>query len=813
MAVVSFRPPSRRNDLCYECHSWMLQHLTYEHASGRADVSDTFLYELELQVARCGRHVETCAQRIRDRLGRIKHALCGQFHGVGVHHVYLTRGEVDIMRRSGGAALYSGAPTTTADSNLHFATYRLDKKERRGDPISCATIDQLFGYLAATIQQGRVANRHCCCLHTAGLGLRNLRPVKRMPEDEPEPPKSDDGKDGKVEGPPEDDPPQVDCHTCHSGLAGIQLIHDVNEGPETIPLAVRYLPQIEERLFWLNSQKNVERAIKERIEEPHVPVTLSQEEKDDLRAVTQVMIDQLKADKGLIDKIIQDKLGIYGWKSKKWAPARAEKALSELRATFAPKFRFDAGIKLEPSKRGKAPRLLIADGDRGQVMSWVLIGTLEAWLFKRWRHRSIKGLPKTEAMQRVCQSLRQKDPRAGPDTPDIPVSIVENDGSAWDACMSETLRSLTENPVMEAVAEMVEQYFLVEGPPEFIDARVASNRLTKLQLGFRKGKGGDDYVGKCDLPKGKAWQTIISAIRRSGCRGTSCLNFLANMICWAWVIGGRDACKLVRPQGARVTCVDGVVRFVKMVFEGDDSILSFVGLNTAGQAADQQLSREYIHTCTQRWTKLGHRPKLYWRAIGAVAEFTGWHFSVSDVGIGSDCAAPDLIRNLTNMAYSINAAAINATAAGDRKALMSAVAPGVIARLYPMAEKFPMLCKLLYGQFAHHLRDTTTTDLTRDEIYALELEPEDFGFKESDYNTDMDLNIERATQRFQPILERFEMAIGRGNEQEEADLAVRLGLVPDNDKYYDLLDAIEGGYRVGADSAAFARSVEAIREG
>jgi hypothetical protein len=281
------------------------------------------------------------------------------------------------------------------------------------------------------------------------------------------------------------------------------------------------------------------------------------------------------------------------------------------------------------------------------------------------------------------------------------------------------------------------------------------------------------------------------------------------MICWAWAIGGKEACKLLRPEGCKVTCVDGFVRFVKMVFEGDDSILSFFCYDPA-----HNMTSKFLSMLHQRWTKMGHRPKLFERKEGSVAEFTGWHFAVSPVGIDASEAAPDLFRNLTNMAFSINPAAVKAAVEGDKRALLSAVAPGVIARLYPMASRFPALCRLLAGQFGRHLKDAAGVELTRDEVYALELEPEDFGFKESEYTTDMDQVIHRATTRFQPILERFETQLSQGPEfVEEADLAERLGLVPSFDAYLDLLDVIEGGYFVGADSSAFQRSIATVRDG
>lgn len=761
----------------------MFDHLTKDHAHRRCTPQDSILFDLELQVSRCDRHVETCWERFRDhfRMNPV----------VQTKHVYLTGKEVDIMRRSGGAGLYAGAPTTTCDSNTHFATYRMDKKDRPGDPVSCTALDHLFGYLTAAIQHGRVANRSCCGRQERGVGMRSLQPVELK--------KAEPVITETIE--PE---PVVECHTRESQIAGVQLCFDENEPADTPPLAVRYLPEIEARLFWLNSQRNVNVAIKERIDVPHVPVDLTETDKAEIKAIMDVLISQLHDDKELIDKIVQDKLGIYGWKSKKWTPKRAAKALAELRATYAPRYQFEAGIKLEPSKRGKAPRLLVADGDRGQVMAWVLIGVLESWLFKRYRHRSIKGLPKTEAMARVAQSLRQKDPRLNVDSPDVPVAVVENDGSAWDACMSDTLRDLVENPLMDAIAKLMEKYFLEEAPPDFLDARCASNKLVDLGLSFRKGKGADDKVETCDIPKGKCWKTVIRAIRRSGCRGTSCLNFLANMVCWSWVIGGKDAVKLVRPQGCRVVCVDGHVRFVKFVFEGDDSIVSFFAYDGTRTMTD-----DFITMMTARWVKLGHRPKLFWRKEGEVAEFTGWHFAVEATGIDYEKACPDIMRNLTNMAFSINPTAVKAAADGDKRALMRAVAPGIIARLYPFAARLPQFCRAIYNQFGRHVR--AEAELTRDEMYALELEPEDLGFHESDYTRDMDATIERQTLRFQPLLQRFETELAKGDALAEPDLAVSLGVVKSFDDYHDLLDLIEGGYYVGADSEAFRNGVKEIR--
>jgi hypothetical protein len=727
-----------------------------------------------------------------------------------VFDTYWTHEEWKVMRKATGAGLLSQAPQATCDANLHFAGYRL--QEDRGDPMSLEARDQLFGFVAALVQQGRLTDDVCCgcCVRNRGFGLRGTSYISI---DTLAPPQDVSAYIGDAA--PSEPEPKPDVHVIESKVPGVDLIHDSQEGPDTPPLAVRYLPEIEKRLFWLNSLKNVETAIKKRIVDPHVAFTCDDAERDEIRAIVDTLRTCIQEDKGLIDTIIQDKLGLLGWKSAKWNEKRAEQALQNLRATYAPRYQFEAAIKLEPSQPGKSPRLLIADGDRGQVMAWVIMGTLEGWMFKRFKHRSIKGLPKTEAMVRVCEQLRQTDPRVrcgaqgvASDTPKfvagVPVQLVENDGSAWDACMSLVLRELTENPIMEEIASMASGYFLNECPPDFIAARLASNKLKQLRISVRKDKGGTTKDYTSDIPRGKSWMTVIASIRRSGCRGTSCLNFLANMICWCWVIGGKHAAKLVRPQGAKVVCCDGISRFVKMIFEGDDSILSFWSFITS-----QSMSPEFLELMRERWVKLGHRPKLFWRGVGSVAEFTGWKFVVHSEGISADIGSPDLRRNLIAMAYSISPAAVVAAQSGDTTALMKAVAPGIIARLYPLAARFPCLCRPIYAQFSSYLEPDAT--FTRDEVFNLGLDAEELGFKESDAiaGKDMDAAIARNLQKVTPILRRFELELAKGptNIYVEAELAEKLGIVGCHDDYYNFIEDVQGGYKVGMDSETFRLAV------
>lgn len=112
---------------------------------------------------------------------------------------------------------------------------------------------------------------------------------------------------------------------------------------------------------------------------------------------------------------------------------------------------------------------------------------------------------------------RQGTKRGGQDL----FSIFEGDGSAWDTTCSKEIRSVTENPVIFFVAEtLVEIMFEPNG---FIDTHNGACTLDSYQLRFR-------------CKKDRVWVHVskqIEAIRRSGHIGTSALNWLINMVCWA----------------------------------------------------------------------------------------------------------------------------------------------------------------------------------------------------------------------------------------------------------------------------------------
>lgn len=253
-------------------------------------------------------------------------------------------------------------------------------------------------------------------------------------------------------------------------------------------------------------------------------------------------------------------------------------------------------------------------------------------------------------------------------------------------------------------------------------------------------------------------------------------------------------------------CVDGVMRWIKMCFEGDDSILSFLNKNGLN------VSKRLMDLFHERWTALGHRPKLFKRAPGDVAEFCGWLFKVNPDGLDARECAPDVLRNLINMVYSTNAAAVAAAQKGNHDAFMLAVTPGVVARLYSIAPKFPKLTQVLYQQFAPYVKRCKKDALTLDSLYRFELETEDIGLKE--YRAgDSDLpddRIERSIAKFDSIASRFELEMAKHThilDASEAELAVGLGLTKSCHGFENLLGVLEGGFRPGAENEGFGEKV------
>jgi hypothetical protein len=614
-----------------------------------------------------------------------------------------------------------------------------------------------------------------------------------------------------IEAPPEAEPElefelctDVDDTAEASAIDGVTLKFDP-DCPEAGAIAIQHLPAINARLFYLSSIGNVDRAIKGRIDDPEVPVTLTAEDKADLTAVVDRFLAHVESDKRCFQTIATS-IMFGDLKSKKWTEQRALNGLERLRMMYNPRYRFKGAIKLEPSKPGKPPRLLVADGDEGQIMAWLMIGTLEKWVVKRYRNRTIKGANRSDAINRVIDELKHelkgRNARGQSMVRRLANDILENDGSAWDACMSLILRELTENRVMDKVAGFLSGYVSSDIPHTFTEARQASNKLKTIKVtvvckgylfGHRGALENDDPV-----PKKVGWKRAFRAIRRSGCRGTSILNWIDNMLCWAFVIGGAEGAKLVVPNGCKLLCRDGLVRIVYMAFEGDDSILSLRAVSCV------PLSEETLGIFHAMWVKLGHRPKLFHRKSGEVAEFCGCKILVDSEGTGlTHTWSPDALRGITNAAYCYNSAAVEAAVDGDKKWLAKAVAPGLIARAHGMSTLFPSIARA-FMRVASEMDPGLDFEYSVSDRVMLDAE---FGdalphIWEAD-RKDIETNIVPMT--YEDMKTRTERAINESfviHGDSEAYNAVLLGIVKSKEDWSPFLDCMDA-WSSGADEGCW----------
>jgi hypothetical protein len=349
--------------------------------------------------------------------------------------------------------------------------------------------------------------------------------------------------------------------------------------------------------------------------------------------------------------------------SAKWSPKRFEEAWTQLQLMCGRDLELKASIKTEAlvvplGKPCKPPRLLIADGDVGLIAALASIVVMEKVMFRYYHDHCIKGRAKAAAMRDVCKGLRGSEE----------AMLVEGDGSAWDTTCSSGLRGRIENPILQHISEVLARCGYV--PEEWLADHVRLNELPVLTLKF--------------ADKSRPHSTFeIRSIRRSGHRGTSGLNFLTNLVCWAAVLTlepGRFLdkdkklypCRYVRGRG-------GLSKFMrerswKGFFEGDDSLLRL----------DLDLY-EHRDELVASWTRLGFNMKLVWHKGQSVAVFTGCEMLSGPTGLLGPWQ-PEVCRGIGAMAYTTSTEAINVITEFERtqggsKPMPAAVAMKAISRI------------------------------------------------------------------------------------------------------------------------------------
>lgn len=505
------------------------------------------------------------------------------------------------------------------------------------------------------------------------------------------------------------------------------------------------------KCFYDKSPFNLVAGFKARYDDVVVPVTLSAEDTAEIKEMVETVCKEIREDES-IDKIAMTCL--FGQvTSKKWSERRAEEALSCLLARWEPHYQFTASIKVEPMAPTKAPRCLIADGDMGAMASALNHGVAERWFCgKRFKHVSIKGKAKNIRLAEIVAQTRFcKEMHSGARSDPVEGFVLENDGSAWDACCSLTLRNLVENPIMSAIYERTSKYIVPYG--HTTDARRKADRQAVLNLRMKCNKplidfirvSGMDYkkfdIALHDEPHmlsamKQAYMKRLPSIRRSGDRGTSLLNFILNLLLWVWVLSGKHYKTMLQVSARKVRTIfsvdDNDKRHFYIWIEGDDSLIWLSG---------KCFSPQELDVLQARWVRCGMRPKLFLRThgqsynastkaweMGTNAEFVGWKFVVDKCGLVPGSEVPDVPRMLANVFYSSDRALMQAAIDGDEQLFAKCLSPALIARSMQFAETCPTIARwLLQLAFGLHplvRHDPDAIEYSRDDLFRMGSNPD-----------------------------------------------------------------------------------------
>jgi hypothetical protein len=510
----------------------------------------------------------------------------------------------------------------------------------------------------------------------------NELPEKADPTDNPHPNGGEDAADKEMRE-------VANGRILATEAANVVLGFDHGEGPlqqrGVITGPIAKIP-----LIYANSDTNVEEAIKKRIKEKQLAWKGTEKDKKDIKQLIKEATrddhpDKLNYKNLFSAQKIRDYLSnvlFKEMKSKKWGDKRFEAALLKVAQTVDPYFTFSAAVKAEPMPEGKAPRMLIADGDDGQLLALMTIKVFEELLFHHMEEHSVKHKSKREAMTSIAEQMTLKGKRTARG-----VGVIEGDGSAWDTCCNRQVREQVENPILRHIANIIAEF--TEWPCEWADAHIKANEKKTLKL---------------KLPSG--YFVKIDAIRRSGHRGTSCLNWWMNYVLWMVCLYGQQAHNYLSAKTIKGTDRWGETRLLKYWFEGDDSLLcTSPKVETASQSNDIMAF----------WTRMGFHMKLVY--ADTVATFTGWRFQVGVMGCTGVCA-PDVKRCMESSGVSCSPEVRAAAREGNREKLMRMAGSSALARAHEYAGILPSVSNkfleyalsLGYNADSHELKMVTQHD-------------------------------------------------------------------------------------------------------
>jgi hypothetical protein len=395
---------------------------------------------------------------------------------------------------------------------------------------------------------------------------------------------------------------------------------------------------------YLNTPQNEQDAIHGRLDTKSREVTFTPADRKQLGKFVQAMIHSPDSKQCIFSKRkIEEFLGgfcVGEAKSRKWSWERFHHAWDQASEMPFPRIASKCMVKAEAMAECKSPRSLLADGDVGQVFSLICIFTLESLLFDHvGEGRCIKHVAKRDGIQNVAAALTKNG--------QIKSFPIETDGSAWDATMSAQLRGMIEDPIIRHISKIVDSFGIL--PHGWCNAHILHNTKTRLKLTHTtKNAGVHEFV---------KWE--IASIRRSGHRGTSCLNYLCNMTLFYCSLF-REPQKMLNSEVCNGQCHDGVTRWCRWAGEGDDG-LGAIRPSIEGTQAEKDF--------LEFWRRAGCNMKVLFPKERAT--FCGYHIQVNGDKTLGTIVAPEVPRCFDNAGVSTST---------EAKAAYTSKEPGVAVR-------------------------------------------------------------------------------------------------------------------------------------
>lgn len=369
--------------------------------------------------------------------------------------------------------------------------------------------------------------------------------------------------------------------------------------------------------------------------------------------------------------------------SKKWTKERVTEAVRRSHADCTEAVRMGmkhkVAVKAEAMPDGKAPRLICADGDVGQLYALMDCACLEWLTFCEDRNEhgnrhghhehSIKHQPKEEAIDALIEMMAPQAKRK--------IHVKGTDGSAWDTCCNQEIRDLTENVLIDHISMCLMGMGVV--PDQWTEVHKITNKRPKLKLLLKH---------KCVRDGLRDVKVVIDAIRRSGHRGTSILNWIANtsLTLLTRFSAGQAAAFYNSPHRRIGLNLHGEQEWFTWCAEGDDMVFATSHDDTPQECANIEA----------QWTRYGFNMKQEVHKSGKHVTFCGTQIclDVKKGGMGK-IWIPELVRNLTNMGCVFSSTAMDALERGNRKLAYQLCAPGAVARSYSFRRHLPFLTEKL----------------------------------------------------------------------------------------------------------------------